>query len=83
MAAVDRYTCLEVLSRLDDYVDRELSAEEMGRVSEHLESCEVCLAEHRFESSLLREIPPKLERIAAPVDLIDRISRAIGEAARA
>ncbi len=77
MATTDRYTCEDVLRRLDDYVDRELSAAEMQRVREHLESCALCVSECAFEVSLLEELRPKLRRIAAPPELIDRVSRAL------
>ena len=38
----DRFTCEEIFARLDDYLDRELSADEMRMVKEHLETCAAC-----------------------------------------
>ena len=34
--------CSEVLARLSDYLDDELSAEERARVEDHLRGCEAC-----------------------------------------
>jgi putative zinc finger protein len=36
MSQVDRYTCEEVLRRLDDYIDRQLSVREMELAREHM-----------------------------------------------
>lgn len=75
MRTIERLTCDEVLRRLDDYLDRELSAEETRRVREHLESCAVCVGEYRFEAGVLEELRRKLERITAPPDLLGRVTR--------
>lgn len=69
-----RYTCEDVFRRLDDYVDRALSAEERERVENHLAECEACAREYRFETGFVREVRAKLQRISAPSDLLDRIS---------
>ena len=70
----DRFTCEEVFHRLDDYLDRELSADEMRLVREHLDICAVCAAEHRFESGVINGVREKLGRIAVPSDLMAKIS---------
>ena len=70
----DRFTCEEVFHRLDDYLDRELSADEMRLVREHLDTCAVCAAEHRFESGVINGVRDKLGRIAVPGDLMARIA---------
>ena len=36
MTIIDRYTCEEVVRRLDDYVDRELSPREMQLMRQHI-----------------------------------------------
>lgn len=71
----DRYTCEDLFRKLDDYLDRELSAEEARLVREHLETCAQCTAEYRFEESVLTNLKTKLARISAPPDLMDRIRR--------
>jgi mycothiol system anti-sigma-R factor len=79
MTQVERYTCEEAFRRLDDYVDRELSDEEMGRVQEHLETCAVCAREFAFETSVLQHVRTKLHRIRAPATLRERLSRLLAE----
>lgn len=75
----NKMTCEEVFRRLDDFVDKELTPAEQQRVQEHLESCVVCAAEHRFEMSLIDELRAKLERIQMPrhlmADITDRLQR--------
>jgi anti-sigma factor (TIGR02949 family) len=75
-----RLTCEELFRRLDDYLDREVSEEEAQRVREHLEICAVCAAEYQFEASVLRNVREKMRRVAAPPDLMSRITRAIAGA---
>jgi anti-sigma factor (TIGR02949 family) len=71
---VDRLTCEEAFRRLDDYLDRELSPDEMRRIEEHLRVCEVCTSEFVFEASVLTGVRGKLQSIAAPPDLLARIA---------
>lgn len=77
MSKVDRYTCEETFRRLNDYLDRELSAHEMQLVREHLEICAVCAREFAFEESVLKEVRAKVQRIAAPPDLLAKVSLAL------
>lgn len=77
MSRIDRLTCEETFRRLDDFLDRELSPDEMRRVQEHLDTCEACTREFRFEASVLESVKAKLRRIAAPSDLLSRITRRI------
>ncbi|MEO8032587.1 MAG: zf-HC2 domain-containing protein [Gemmatimonadota bacterium] len=56
-------SCEEVLLRLDDYLDRELSADEMALVAAHLADCAVCASEQRFEAGVLASIKDKLRRV--------------------
>jgi anti-sigma factor (TIGR02949 family) len=73
----DRFTCEEVFGRLDDYLDRELSPDEMRMIREHLETCAACASEHRFELGVLDGVREKLRRIAVPQDLMARIATRI------
>ena len=77
MSSINRLTCEETLRRLDDYLDRELNAEETERVKEHLETCEVCAREYNFEGKVLLDLKAKLRRVKAPEDLISKVSRTI------
>lgn len=69
-----RAACEAILRRLDDYIDRELSPEEMGAVERHIDDCLHCAGRFRFEMSLIRELRSRLRRIALPGDLAARIS---------
>ena len=62
-------TCDEVLRRLDDFLDRELSPEEMQLVSTHITDCGTCASEHRFEAGLLNSLKEKLRRIRMPEEM--------------
>ncbi len=67
-------TCAEVFARLADYLDRELSSEEARAVEEHLEVCEVCAAEFRFEASVISGIKERVRRNALPESLRMRVT---------
>ena len=78
---LDRTTCEEAFRRLDDYLDRRLTAEEMQLIEEHLHVCAACSREFTFESSVVKGIRDKLRRVAAPAELLARISEQIARAA--
>ena len=46
--------CRDAEARLDQFVDRELSAEEILEVQEHLDSCPPCLQKFHYEANLRR-----------------------------
>jgi anti-sigma factor (TIGR02949 family) len=77
MTHLDRYTCEEAFRRLDDYLDRELSAEETVLVREHLEICAGCSREFTFEESVLTAVREKLRQIDVPASLQARILSAL------
>jgi mycothiol system anti-sigma-R factor len=66
MGHPNRLTCEEVFARLDDFLDRELSPEEMRLVEEHIETCAACASEHRFERQVVDSVRAKLQRIELP-----------------
>jgi anti-sigma factor (TIGR02949 family) len=74
---LDRTTCEETFRRLDDYLDRRLTLEETRLIDEHLHTCEACSREFVFEASVIEAVRQKLRRVAAPPDLIARISAQI------
>ena len=80
MTAVNRYTCEEAFRRLDDYLDRELSADEMRLVREHLDACVVCAAEFGFERAVIDAVRQKLSRLDVAPDLERRIRMALDRA---
>jgi anti-sigma factor (TIGR02949 family) len=74
---LDRYTCLETVRRLDDYIDRELSAAETVEVERHLETCSGCLKRFQFEGAVLDELRTKLRRVPVPETLATRLRAAL------
>ena len=74
---LDRYTCLETVRRLDDYLDRELSDKERREVERHLETCDRCLGRFRFEGGVLDELKTKLRRVKTPDTLAARLRKAL------
>jgi anti-sigma factor (TIGR02949 family) len=70
----DRYTCEEMLRRLDDYLDRELTPDETRRVEEHLKDCEACAREFGFEASVISAVRAKLREVEVPDTLLDRVA---------
>lgn len=66
-------TCTEVFNRLDDYLDRNLSAEEVALVARHLDDCAVCAREYRFEASVLECLKTRLRRIDIPPHLLSSV----------
>ena len=81
MSSPTRYTCEETFRRLDDYVDRELSQEEVRRVEEHLKHCVECAGEYRFEESVISNVREKLKRIEVPPSLAAKISEKLAKRA--
>jgi len=69
----DRFTCEQVFQRINDYLDRELSADEMRLVRDHLDTCAICAREYDFESSVLDELKTKLRRIDLPRAALEKV----------
>lgn len=74
---VDRYTCEQVFQRINDYLDRELSAEEMALVRAHLDTCTECAREYAFEGAVLEELKAKLRRIDLPPAVLDKVQQVL------
>jgi anti-sigma factor (TIGR02949 family) len=71
---VTAISCAETFRRLDDYLDRELTAADLREVEAHLEVCAVCAAEFTLERTVLEDIRAKVRRVRAPEGLLARIS---------
>lgn len=65
---LDIYGCREALERLDSFVDRELSPDEVGKVAAHLRICRECARKFRFEADLVAGLKEKIEHVEAPED---------------
>ncbi|HEX6434439.1 MAG TPA: zf-HC2 domain-containing protein [Gemmatimonadales bacterium] len=73
MTQLDRTNCEEAFRRLDEFLDRRLTPEEMRIIEEHLEVCAWCTREFAFEASVLHGVTRKLRQLEAPPDLVSRI----------
>lgn len=73
MSPIDPYDCQEAFRRIHDYVDRELSPEEIERVEAHLDVCARCAREFRFEAQVIDDVRAKLRRVSAPEGLVARV----------
>jgi anti-sigma factor (TIGR02949 family) len=78
---LDQFSCEETFRRLDDYVDRQLSPEDLRAIEDHLRLCDMCSREFVFEAGILHGVREKLGRLDAPPDLLARISARIARAA--
>jgi hypothetical protein len=58
-------------------VDRELTAEEITAVEQHLEECFGCSREFRFEGAVLESIKVTLRRVQAPAITAGKIRRSL------
>ncbi len=76
---INLYTCKEMIARLDDYLDRELSPEEIRRVERHLKICHRCQRKFGFEKELLEQMRARLARLETPPELWERIVHALVE----
>ncbi len=74
-------TCKETLARLDDFLDRELSAREVTLVQRHLKICGHCSKIYAFEADFLRELKQKVQHVETSDEnltgLMDRIRAAL------
>ncbi len=75
---MSKLSCADAFRRLDDYLDHELAAEELAAVREHLEACATCSGEFAVERDVLETVKAKLRGLAAPPDLLARISTRLG-----
>ncbi len=74
------FDCEETYRRFGDYLDRELSLDEMRLVREHLDGCGICAEEYLFEETVLRRVRYCLADSEVPQDLFARISARLDSA---
>jgi len=73
MSHLDRTNCEEAFRRLNDFLDRRLTPEEMRIIEEHLEICGWCAREFNFEASVLEGVKRKMRHLDVPPGLVSRI----------
>lgn len=64
--------CEEALTKLFEYIDGELSDEELLRIGAHLKDCPPCEAEHRINEKI-RLLVSKANGESAPHQLRERV----------
>jgi anti-sigma factor (TIGR02949 family) len=77
MTKLNRSNCEEAFRRLDDFLDRQLSPQEMLLIEEHLRICDWCAREFNFEASVLHGLKRKLRQIDVPTDLVAKVLSSI------
>jgi anti-sigma factor (TIGR02949 family) len=77
---MDRYDCEHVFKRLDDYLDRELTPQEMKLIEEHLEICAWCAETYQFQAEVLNAVRSRLQRIPTSSRLLAKVSSALKKA---
>lgn len=77
MIPLSRTTCEHVIRALDDYLDGELPARELGDVEAHLVTCAACLRKYRFERAFVVDVRRKLADVATRAGLTERIASEI------
>ena len=80
MSKPEAYTCEDAFKKLDDFLDRELSPEEIELVRQHLNNCAQCAEAYEFEGSMLQCVRHKIQHLDLPSELLDRISKALDAA---
>jgi RNA polymerase sigma-70 factor, ECF subfamily len=75
---LDPELCAMAFAHIDDYIDRELTPDEMKMVREHLEFCALCSTEFSYEAHLIDGIRDKLRRIDVPPSVRTNLARRLG-----
>lgn len=75
----DEYTCEDVGSLLDDFLDGELSLEQIRGIEKHLAECPPCAGERTFEAGVLAELKEQLRGVSAPPSLVEKVDALIRE----
>jgi anti-sigma factor (TIGR02949 family) len=73
MTQLNRSNCEEAFRRLDDFLDRRLTPDEMRLIEEHLQICAWCTREFNFEASVLNGVKQRLGQLDAPADLVSKV----------
>ena len=74
MESTNPLTCFEALQRLEDYLDRELTPQDLAVVEAHLAICATCTREFAFERDLIAGIRSRLQDAPLPPDLRKKIA---------
>lgn len=70
---MDCIDCIEIAARLHLYIDRELSADELTMVQQHLASCPQCECRFHVDMSIKRLIHERCTMQTAPAHLREAV----------
>lgn len=70
-------SCRQTFERMQDFLDRELSEEEMVLVKQHLDRCGVCAEEYVFEQSVIHFVKKGFSDCCIPTDLAGMIRKSL------
>lgn len=70
----DAMTCREAIALLADWLDRELTPENVSLIEQHLERCAPCRA-YLATYRRTRELAAKVQRVDLPADVKERLRR--------
>ena len=74
------FDCKAAYLRLNDFLDHELSPEEVVLVKAHLEKCRICAMEYEFEASLLTQLRNRVCEGSAPDELKSAVHELLAKA---
>jgi anti-sigma factor (TIGR02949 family) len=77
MSEPGKCSCQEAFEKLDDFLCRELTPEDIQRLESHLCECFHCAEAFKAEGRLHECIKRKIEKIAMPPDLAQRVRAAL------
>ncbi len=69
--------CSEVLHRIYEYLDGEMSADDVRRVATHLAACGPCLAEHDLDAAMKQVVRRSCASEEVPAELRMQVVRRI------
>ena len=79
---MSRIDCDQAMAHLHDYLKRELTADLLVEVHQHLERCRPCFSHARFEENFLHMLETRARRDTCPGELRARILAALRAEAR-
>ena len=69
--------CIGIESKLQPYLDRQLTGDEVTMIEEHLGRCGYCRERYHFEAQLRDTVKTVCCGDPVPADLVDRVRLAI------
>ena len=77
---IESIDCEEVMKKLWDYLDGELSPTKMQTIAAHIAMCARCYPQYQFERAFLEAIATAHRGVAAPAGMRERLITSLQEA---